>query len=133
MEKPMFLMKSGKLTMFYSKYHKNIIKFAERCFAVKKPKVLTLIKGHLFDAVDYGGQYPILTTPQMVRYLHADNKRSVVVFWNGITDIEIVNRLKLPNIMKFLDTTPVENKRDNRYELVLKDISKDKQVNLPLI
>lgn len=78
-------------------------------FAVKKLEVLTLIKGHLFYVVNYGGQY-LTFTPKMVRYLYADSKRSVVLFWNANTDIEIVNSLKLPNIVKFLDTTPIENK-----------------------
>lgn len=126
--KPIFLPKTGKLTMYHPRHHKGIVQFAERCFAVKKPEVLTLVKGHLNDAINYGGQHPTLSTPRMVKYLHSDNKKPVVVFWNGNTDRELVNRLKLPNITKFLDMTTVENRKNSSYELVLKDMSEGKRV-----
>lgn len=45
------------------------------------------------------------------------------MFWNGSTDMELIIKLKLTNILKFLDTTTKEERSDNSYELVLKDIN----------
>lgn len=108
--KPMFLPKSGKLAIYHPRYYRDIVRFAERCFTARKPEVLTFIKGHLNEAINNGKQKSTLTSPYMAKILHANNKKPVVVFWNGNTDMEHVNRLKLPNITKFLDIITVENK-----------------------
>lgn len=125
---PLFRLKSGKLTIYHPKYHKGIVMFSEKCIAVKKLDVLIFIKGPLGEVVHSGGQYPSLIIPCMVKYIYSNNKKPVGVYWNSSTNMKQINRLKLPYIKKYLDMTTVENKGNNSYELVLKDMSEGKRV-----
>jgi hypothetical protein len=81
--KPKLLTKDGKYsTLHKNKHYDQIERFAVRCFSMKKPEVLSHLLGNLSSSRNYKGE-PTLTTTHMVRYLHADRRHPVVVFWNG--------------------------------------------------
>jgi len=65
--------------------------------------------------------------------LHADGKAPCVVFWNGNTDKNLIEKLGITHVKNYLDITTIHHSYNNNYDLVLQDMSRNKQVILSKI
>lgn len=129
---PIILPSRGKPYLYHSKHHEKVIGFTKHVFTVKrnKPELLTLIEIHLTDSQRFleASGVPTLTTVHIEKYLNSNGQSPVVVLWNGITDKEMINRLTIQGVKKYLNIITKWDKHYYAYELILEDLSKNKNI-----
>lgn len=89
---------------------------------------MTLIKTYLAESQNYLDKIgvPTLTTARIEKYLNSDGKSPVIVLWNGITSSELINRLNIRGIHRYLSITNKWDDCNNTFELLLEDMSKNR-------
>ncbi|KAL5246184.1 hypothetical protein ACI65C_013592 [Semiaphis heraclei] len=86
-----------------------------------KPELSIPLLGQLKDSLNLKGE-ATLTTVYLNQYLHSDGRIPIIVFWNGTTDKNIINKLNL-NIKKLLNITAYSDNNDNHFNLKLMELT----------
>ncbi|KAE9521492.1 hypothetical protein AGLY_018091 [Aphis glycines] len=117
--KPIVLTTTNKLKMLQNREVKKVMQRVGRIFR-NKPELLLLLLGQLEASLKLKGG-TILSTTYINQYLHTDNRIPVIVFWNGTTDKEILQKLGLNR--KMLNITSYSDNNNNYFNLKLLEIS----------
>ncbi len=117
--KPIVLTTTNKLKMLQDREVKKVMQSVGRIFR-NKPELLLPLLGQLEASLKLKGGTTLSTT-YINQYLHTDNRTPVIVFWNGTTDKEILQKLGLNRRM--LNITSYSDNNDNYFNLKLLDIS----------
>jgi len=86
-----------------------------------KPELLIPLLGQLESSLKFNG-VTTLSTVYLNQYLHTDGRTPIIVFWNGTTDKNIINRIRL-DIKKILNITSYGDNNDSYFNLKLLDIT----------
>ncbi|KAL4153469.1 hypothetical protein QTP88_001302 [Uroleucon formosanum] len=117
--KPIVLTTTNKLKMLQNREVKTVMQSVGRIFR-NKPELLLPLMGPLEASLKLKGETTLSTT-YINQYLHTDKRIPVIVFWNGTTDKEILQKLGLNR--KMLNITSYSDNNDNYFNLKLLDIS----------
>jgi len=105
--------------MLQNREVKKVMQSGGRIFR-NKPELLLPLLGQLEASLKLKGGTTLSTT-YINQYLHTDNRIPVIIFWNGITDKGILQKLGLNS--KMLNITSYSDNNDNYFNLKLLDIS----------
>lgn len=116
--KPIILTTDNKLKMLKRREVKQVMQSVGRIFR-NKPELLLPLLGQLEASINLEGETTLSTT-YLNQYLHADHRIPILVYWNGTTDKQIIERLRL-RIKKLLNITAYSDDNDNYFNLKLID------------
>ncbi|KAE9544085.1 hypothetical protein AGLY_001774 [Aphis glycines] len=117
--KPIVLTTTNKLKMLQNREVKKVMQSVGRIFR-NEPELLLPLLGQLEASLKLK-RGTTQSTTYINQYLHTDNRIPVIVFWNGTTDKEILQKLGLNR--KMLNITSYNDNNDNYFNLKLLDIS----------
>ncbi|KAL4154100.1 hypothetical protein QTP88_001933 [Uroleucon formosanum] len=117
--KPIVLTTTNKLKMLQNREVKKVMQSVGRIFR-NKPELLLPLMGQLEASLKLKGETTLSTT-YINQYLHTDKRIPVIVFWNGTTDKEILQKLGLNR--KMLNITSYKSTNTWLYESVSENVA----------
>ncbi|XP_060866547.1 uncharacterized protein LOC132942283 [Metopolophium dirhodum] len=117
---PLVLTQDDKLRRFWRCDLGTVIQTIKRVFR-NKPTLTTPLLEQLYKSVSHQGE-STLSTVNLQKYLHIDNREPIIVFWNGTTDLTIIKRLRLRGILAILNITAYSDRNNDEFNLKLTNI-----------